>query len=208
MSPETGRSGTSRVKAAGSPSSWRAGRCTQTPPTWNKLNIGASSPMWSRLPAIRAGFSDRAHDLVQRGDAGFRRGAGERMPPGFLPRSGPRVRIGPVLPVSVMLAFCHRALFHKGSERPSLKGPVRWTGRRGRRYAPEIGFHGRGSESISFLLYTTPEHETEDNRSQGASVSPPMFGELLHPGYDASLATDRATTVPSPYDTTESAMLS
>jgi hypothetical protein len=52
------------------------------------------------------------------------------------------------------------------------------------------------------------EHETEDNRSQGASVSPPMFGELLHPGYDASLATDRATTVPSPYDTTESAMLS
>ena len=43
--------------------------------------------------------------------------------------------------------------------------------------------------------------EVHITNSQGASFSPPMFGELLHPGYDASLATDRATTVPSPYDT-------
>ena len=50
--------------------------------------------------------------------------------------------------------------------------------------------------------------EVHITNSQGASFSPPMFGELLHPGYDASLATDRATTVPSPYDTTKSAMLS
>jgi hypothetical protein len=44
--------------------------------------------------------------------------------------------------------------------------------------------------------------------AQGASFSPPMFGELLHPGYDASLAPDRATLVALSDDRAESAMLS
>ena len=43
---------------------------------------------------------------------------------------------------------------------------------------------------------------------EGASFSPPMFGELLQPKDDASLAPDRATLVALSDDTTESAMLS
>jgi hypothetical protein len=43
---------------------------------------------------------------------------------------------------------------------------------------------------------------------QGASFSPPMFGELLQPGDDAGFAPDRATLVALSDDATESAMLS
>jgi hypothetical protein len=44
--------------------------------------------------------------------------------------------------------------------------------------------------------------------AQGASFSPPMFGELLQSRDDASFAPDRATLVALSDDTTESAMLS
>ena len=44
--------------------------------------------------------------------------------------------------------------------------------------------------------------------SQGASFSPPMFGELLQPGDDAGFVPDRVTLVALSDDATESAMLS
>ena len=50
--------------------------------------------------------------------------------------------------------------------------------------------------------------EVHITNSQGASFSPPMFGELLQSRDDASLAPDRATLVALSDDTTESAMLS
>jgi hypothetical protein len=50
--------------------------------------------------------------------------------------------------------------------------------------------------------------EVHITNSQGASFSPPMFGELLQPGDDAGLAPDRATLVVLSDDTTKSAMLS
>ena len=50
--------------------------------------------------------------------------------------------------------------------------------------------------------------EVHITNPQGASYSPPMFGELLHHKDDASVATDLATLVALSDDTTESAMLS
>jgi hypothetical protein len=50
--------------------------------------------------------------------------------------------------------------------------------------------------------------EVHITNAQGASFSPPMFGELLQSRDDASLAPDRATLVALSDDTTESAMLS
>jgi hypothetical protein len=50
--------------------------------------------------------------------------------------------------------------------------------------------------------------EVHITSAQGASFSPPMFGELLQSRDDASLAPDRATLVALSDDTTESAMLS
>jgi hypothetical protein len=50
--------------------------------------------------------------------------------------------------------------------------------------------------------------EVHITNSQGATFSPPMFGELLQSRDDASLAPDRATLVALSDDTAESAMLS
>lgn len=90
----------------------------------NKLNIGARPFMWSRLAAVGAGISDGLHDLIQRLEAGFRRGSGKRGGPRLRPSSRPGVRIGPVFPVTVIVAFRHGTLIDEGSKGPALKGPV------------------------------------------------------------------------------------
>ena len=111
--------------------------------------------MWSRLVAIRAGFSDGACNLVQRLEAGLRRRAGEGMPPRFFPGPFPRVGIRAVFPVAVMVALRYCALVDKGSKRPSLHGAIRVTGGRAFGCSLKAGFHGIRSESISSLSYTT-----------------------------------------------------
>jgi hypothetical protein len=78
------------------------------------------------------------------------------MPPGLFPGPCPGIRIGAVLPVTVMLAFRDGTMIDKSSERPSADGAVGGPDRGLRCRASDIRFHGRCPESISSSLYITP----------------------------------------------------
>lgn len=76
--------------------------------------------MGSPGSAVGAAIADRAHDLVQRSEAGFRRRPRERVPPGLFSGPVPCVGIRSVAAMAVMLAFGNGVLLdHTPSAQPS-----------------------------------------------------------------------------------------
>ena len=77
--------------------------------------------MWSPGLAVRAAIADRAHDLVQSRDAGFRSCPRERVPSSLLAGSVPGVGVGAVAAVAVVLALGNGVLLDQHAEGPAFQ---------------------------------------------------------------------------------------
>jgi hypothetical protein len=78
----------------------------------------------SVLVAVRAGISNRPHDVIYRCNAGLGRSSWEGIVEDFIAGSVPRFRVAPVAHVPVMLALANGAMLNEDTESPTLQGSV------------------------------------------------------------------------------------
>jgi hypothetical protein len=75
----------------------------------------------SVLVAVRAGISNRPHDVIYRCNAGLGRSSREGIVEDFIAGSVPRFRVAPVAHVPVMLALANGAMLDKDTDSPASK---------------------------------------------------------------------------------------
>ncbi len=80
--------------------------------------------MWSLSIAIRAGFADGRHDLINGGNAGVCACARKRTQPGFIAGPVPGLRVRAVSTMAVMIAFRDGALLDQYAQCPAIQGAV------------------------------------------------------------------------------------